>query len=530
VITGLIKYVYKTQLLDNIIMQAAKRVAVNTGFLYGKMLITMVIVLYSTRLVLDALGVDDFGIFNLVAGVISMLSFLNAAMATSTQRYMSFNIGARNEGKLNSVFRTSVILHLFIGIIIVILLEVVGLFLFNGFLNISENRIPTAKIVYQFMVISTFFTINAVPYDAAIIAHENLLFDAIVGVFESVLKLGIAIALSFSQNDRLILYGILMAVLIILIRIIKSIYCFRKFDECKFNRKASFDITLLKEMFSFASWNTFGALCGMGRNQGIAIILNVFFGTVVNAAYGIANQVNSQLFSFSSNMLKALNPQIIKSEGSGDRERMLYLSMVASKYGFFLLAIFGIPLIFEMPFVLKLWLNNVPEHTVIFCRLILIATLTNQLTIGLQTAIQSTGKIKLYQMFVGGIILLNLPIGWILLTLDFPAYSVIVSMIFIELLACISRIIFLNRIAGLSITKYFQNVIYKIAVPIMITVIIIGILYINLDYGYLRVILLSFVSTLVILISIYTTGLIEKERLIINRIFLKLTSNFKNTD
>jgi O-antigen/teichoic acid export membrane protein len=510
-------------------MQATKRVVLNTGFLYGKMLISMFIALYSTRIVLNALGVDDFGIFNLVGGVIAMLSFLNAAMATSTQRYISFYIGAKNENKLNSIFKSSVILHLVIGVLIVVLLEVAGLYLFNGFLNISEARIPTAKLIYHFMVVSTFFTINAVPYDAAIIAHEKLLFESIIGVLESILKLAIAIVLTFSPNDRLLLYGILMAGLTILIRIVKSIYCYSKFSECKFYRKSAFDISLIKEMFSFAGWNMFGALCGISRSQGIAIILNLFFGTVVNAAYGIANQVNGQLMAFSQNMLKALNPQIIKSEGGGDRQRMLNLSMMASKYGFFLMAFFATPLIFEMPYVLELWLNNVPENTIIFCQLALIATLTNQITIGLQTAIQSTGKIKMYQTVIGSLLLFNLPLSWLLLKLGLPAYSVLISTICIELAACFSRLYFLKRKAGLKVKEYFSKVILKI---FQVSVVIFGLTYIlfsNLDQGLLRLVMVIVTSSTTFFISFYFMGVDSSERVQINKflsqIKIKLSKN-----
>lgn len=496
-------------------MNATNRVVLNTSFLYAKMLISMFIALYSTRIVLNALGINDFGIFNLVAGVIAMLSFLNAAMAVSTQRYISYYIGAKDEGKLNSVFKSSVILHLVIGVIVIIVLEAAGYFLFNGFLNIAPERTPSAMLVYHFMVISTFFTINAVPYDAAIIAHENFSFDAIVGVLESILKLAIAIALTFSLSDRLILYGVLMAVLTISIRVTKSIYCYTKFSECKTYRKASFDLKLIKEMFSFSGWNMFGALCGMGRNQGIAIILNLFFGTVVNAAYGIAYQVNAQLASFSSNMLKALNPQIIKSEGSGNRQRMLHLSLLASKLGFFLLAFFAMPLIFEMPFVLKLWLKNVPEHTIIFCQLILVMSLTNQLTIGSYTALQATGKIKIYQPVTGSLLLLNIPVSWGLLKLGNPPHIVLVSMIVIEILASGSKLFFWITVAGLKLSNYINKVIIPVLLPTSGSLLLIGLLYINTGVSSTIFSLVLFcalwAAVYIILIYYLGTGKQEKE-------------------
>ena len=316
-------------------MKSANKVILNTVFLYSKMLISMLLSLYTTRLVLNALGATDFGIFSLVGGVIVMFSFLNLSMSVSTHRYLSFHVDSKNENKLKDIFKTSVILHLIIGLAIVIVLELSRVFLFDGFLNIPPDRIHIAIMVFHLMVISAFFTINSVPYDALINAHENMLFDSILGVFESILKLGIAIWLIYYDNDRLLFYSFLIAVLTILIRLLKSAYCYRNYPECKVNLTKKINKRLFWDMTSFASWNMFGSLASMGRNQGIAIILNLFFGAIINTAFGIANQVSNQLSSFSSMMLKAVVPQIMKSEGNNDRTRMLRLSMISSKFSFF---------------------------------------------------------------------------------------------------------------------------------------------------------------------------------------------------
>ena len=421
-------------------MNSTKRIIINTFFLYGKMAITITVALFSTRIVLNELGVVDFGIFNLVAGVIGMLSFLNAAISASTQRYLSFYLGSGKINKLKAIFNSSILLHLVIGLVVVVLLEIGGVLLFNGILDIPVIRINTAKIIFHFIVISTFFTINSVPFDAVINAHENMLFDAIVGILESLGKLSIAIWLIYTDYDRLIIYGLLFAILTILIQIVKGTYCYVKYEECHTKFKTYFQWVLFKDMFSFAGWNLFGALSGLGRNQGLAILFNLFYGVVVNAAFGIANQINGLINVFSLNMLKALNPQIVKSEGNGDRVRMLKLSMKASKFSFFLISFFAIPLIFEMPYILKLWLKIIPDYTIIFSQLTLIITLINQLSIGLQTAVQSIGKIKLYQTVVGGFLLLNLPISYFLLRFGFPIYSPLISIIVIEIFGCYFRI------------------------------------------------------------------------------------------
>jgi len=463
----------------------------NTVFLYGKMLISMVISLYSTRLILVALGIEDYGIFNLVGGVIAMLSFLNVAMTVSTQRFFSFYLGTKEKHKLIQVFNSSVLLHLVIGFTIIIVLELIGIYLFNNVLNIPEERIGTAKIVYHFMVVSTFFTINAVPYDAAINAHENMLFDALTGIFESFVKLGIAIYLLNTVGDKLILYGLLIALLTIIIRIVKSVYCFINYKECRVRLKKYYNISLIREMFSFAGWNLFGSFCNVARNQGLAIILNLFFGVVVNAAFAVAHQVNAQLSAFSRNMLKALNPQIAKSEGAGDRVRMLRLATLASKFSFFLLSLFAIPLIIELTYVLNLWLKDVPEYTIIFCQLILFISLIQMLSVGLMSAIQSVGKIKGYQSTIGTLLLLNLPIAFLLLKLGFEPQSVLIGAIFLECIAGGVRIWFARRLAGLNAYDFLTGTVLRSVITFVITFSISFVPRLLFDESIFRVLLTS---------------------------------------
>lgn len=479
-------------------MQPASRVARNTGFLYGKMFFTIIISLYSTRLVLSALGEVDYGIFNLVAGVIAMLSFLNSAMAISTQRFLSFFIGAGDKDKMKSIFRSSVLLHLAIGLVIVILLEIGGIILFHGILNIPADRISTAKLIFHFMIISTFFTINAVPYDAAINAHENMFFDAFAGIIEAGLKLGIAFWVLRTKVDNLILYGLLIASLTIFIRFLKSFYCIRKYEECQVSVKSHLDFHLLKEMFSFAGWNLYGSFCSVVRNQGLAVVLNLFFGVVVNAAYGIANQVNGQISSFSTNMIRALYPQIVKSEGSGDRERMLRLSTLASKLSFLLFAFFAIPLIMEMSFVLKIWLKTVPENTVIFCQLVLVLSMIQQLTAGLMAAITSAGRIKVYQLVMGSLLLLNLPLAIALIKLGLPPYSVFAGSILIELIALASRVWLTQKLVGLNMLYYLKAVIMNATLSALMVFVLSMLPRLFMDEGMLR----SFVSVLISLVTI----------------------------
>jgi Na+-driven multidrug efflux pump len=496
-------------------MQNAKRVILNTGILYAKMLVTIGISLYSTRLVLSALGVSDYGTYNLIAGIIIMLSFINVAMTTSTQRYFSFYQGTKDTKMQKDIFRNSLLLHLAIGVILIIILLLVSLFLFDDFLNIPEERIFAAKAVYYFMLFSVLATVLSVPFTATLNAHENMLWIAIGNTIEVMLKLGVAFSLYIYDGDKLIFYGLSIAIISIMSLLFYSFFCMKKYSECTLNLHKAVNPKLMKELASFAGWNLFGALCGVGRTQGLAIILNLFFGTVVNAAYGLANQVSGQMNFFSVTMLRALNPQIMKSEGAGDRQRMLRLSMMASKFGFFLLAFVAIPCIFEMPSILHSWLKEIPEYTISFCILILVAIMTNQLTIGLQSAIQATGRIKIYQSIVGIILLLNLPISYFLLKQDFPIYSVMISFIMIELIACGFRILFLKKIVGLSVKEYINRVLLMELVPVLASTSVCLLITNVLCFDF-RFIFTFIVSIIVFVICIYFWGLCKDEKAIVN--------------
>jgi Na+-driven multidrug efflux pump len=506
-------------------MKAADKVLLNTGILYGRMLLTMGVSFYSTRLILNALGSTDFGIFNLIAGVIAMLSFLNTAMSTSTQRFLSYYQGRNDIDKQKRVFANSLILHVCIGLIVVVSLEMIGLFIFDSFLNIPIERIQSARTIYHFMSVTVFFTIAAVPFVGSLVAHENMIWVAVVSIVETFLKLGIAIFLLVVTNDKLIVYGILTAFISIFSFLLYAIFCTKKYEECTFKDLLPVDKKLFKELGSFAGWNLFGSLCGVAKYQGFAVLLNIFYGAAINAAYGIANQVSSQMTFFAATMLRAVNPQIMKSEGAGDRNRMLRLSMMASKFGFFLLTIIAIPCIFEMDAILKFWLHNVPDYTKIFCNLILIASLINQVTIGLQSAFQATGKVKIYQMVVGAIVISNLPISYIMLRMQLPLYYPLISFAVVELFACSFRVILLRNIAGLSITDFYQRVIIKGLIPLLLICSTSFLITTYLRHE-MRFLITFSISIPVFIVGIYYTGLCDDEKDMIKQILVKVKSKY----
>jgi O-antigen/teichoic acid export membrane protein len=443
-------------------MQPANRVIKNTGILYAKMGITMFISLYTTRLILNALGANDFGIFNIVGGSIAMLGFLNASMAGATQRFMSFAEGVGDTKRQISIFNVSIILHFLIAIFIGIALLGMGYFFFNGILNIPEDRIDAAKLVYFFMIVSTMFTIMTVPYDAVLNAHENMLYFSLVGIIESVLKLSVAIVIVFTSSDKLIIYGLLMACISLFIMVIMRIYTHRKYTECIFAPTKFFDKNLMKEMTGFAGWNFLGSASSIIAGYGSGIVLNHFHGTILNAANGIAGQINGQLLVFSNTMQKALNPIIAKSEGGGNRELMIKATLTGSKFSFLIFAFFCIPFLIETPFILKFWLKNVPEWTVIFCRLAIVYTLIEQISITLGTAISAVGIIKKFKIYSSIVVILNFVALYIIFKLGFKPYFMPIIAILVGITITLMKLYYANKLCGITYIVFFREVFNRI--------------------------------------------------------------------
>lgn len=525
-------------------MNAIHRVATNTGILYLRMAITVFISLYATRLVLTALGIENFGLYNLVGGVIAMLGFLNGAMAAATQRFMSIAQGAGDIAKVKRIFNMSTVLHAGIAILVVVVLEIAGYYFFNGILNIAENRITVAKLVYQFMVISTLFTIISVPYEAVITSHENMLFYAILGVGEALLKLAIALYISYgtlnlpvslsinaqhlklnySTVDSLTIYGLLMAVLSIVMLIIRRHYCHKKYAECEFDLKKHYDKNLLKEITSFAGWSFLTSASSMIAFYGQGMVVNVFFGTAVNAAQGITAQISGQLGVFATTLMKALNPVIDKSEGAGDRKLMLKATMMGSKVSFFLIMLMYIPFLIETPFILKLWLINVPEYTLIFCQLLLIRNLIDQIFIPLNTAILAVGKIKNYQISTSLLWFSPLVITYMLFTLGYQPYALYVVFIINAILMAMVTLYYAKKHCQLSLTDYFSNVIVRCASAFVLVFLISLIPHFFGEPGFIRLLNVTFISLISYLIIVFFIGFSGDERMKVKKLVFALSS------
>lgn len=494
-------------------MSTANRVIKNTGYLYAKMGITMFVSLYTTRLILNSLGASDFGIFNIVGGAIAMLGFLNAAMASATQRFMSYAEGEGIKSKQKSIFNVSFVLHILISLLVGIALLVAGYFFFNGILNIPPDRIFAAQVVYGSLIISTMFTVMTVPYDAVMNAHENMFYYAIVGIIESFLKLAVAFACVYTTSDKLIVYGILMACIPLITLTIMRVYCHKHYEECTIAPKRYFDKGLMKEMTSFAGWNFLGSASSMIGNYGNGIVLNHFFGTVLNAAQGIANQLNGQLMVFTNNMLKALNPVITKTEGAGQREKMLQVSTTGCKYSFFMLAFFAIPAIIEMPYILKIWLKQVPEWTVLFTQLQLVRTLVELTTSTLSISISAEGKIAKLNIWTSCLNILPITLIYYVFKMGgSPLWMYILNIAIFGILIAWIKIYFMKQNCGMKYSFFWKKVIKPSFLVFIGCTILSMIPSYFMEESFIRLILTLMISSISFIILIYTIGMNSIER------------------
>ena len=465
----------------------------NSIVLYIKIIVTMIISLVSVPMILHALGKSDYGLYNLVAGIITMLAFLNSSMAITTQRYLSVAIGEGNIKNINEIYNVALILHLVIGVVIVFLFEVCFFFLFDGALNIEPERLFAAKIIYQFIVLSTFFTILSVPYSALMNAKENMLAFSIIAIIDALLKLGLAFYLGRCPVDRLIVYGGGIACISLLNTMIYHIYVRLKYREFVISFKRYYSKDTLMKMLGFTGWNTLGAVAMIGRNQGIAIIFNLFCGTVANAAYGIANQINGVLGYFSTTFQKALNPQLMQSEGMHNRNRLIRIALLSSKYSVWVIALFAVPLIIEMPYVLKIWLKDVPEYTLRLSQLVLVLAIVYQFSVGLMSSIQAIGQVRNYFIMMSILILLNLPICYCILRLGAPLHYCIIIFILIELLSLITRLLMAHRLVGIGVLNFVKSVVLPNSICILSGLILALPIHILFYDSFLRLVLVSFV-------------------------------------
>jgi O-antigen/teichoic acid export membrane protein len=505
-------------------MQAANRVIKNTGILYAKMGITMFISLYTTRLILGALGASDFGVFNVVGGAIAMLGFLDAAMSGATQRFMSFVEGEGNKEKQKSIFNIAIVLHFLISLLAGILLLIGGFIFFHGMLNIPANRIFAAHLIYYFMIVSTMFTIMTVPYDAVINAHENMLYYSVVGIIESILKLIVAIVIVQVFFDKLILYGALMAAISLAIMLIMRVYCHRNYEECSFHPFHYWNKGLMIEMATFAGWNFLGAISTLLSGYGLGIVMNMFHGTIANAAQGIANQISGQLGVLGTSIKKSLNPVIAKSAGAKDYKLMARSTVLGTKIIFFVVAVCFLPFMIEMPYILKLWLKNPPAQASVFCGLLLLTNLLDQLVLFLPQAIGAVGRIKGYQTVFSVLNLLPLLIAWIAFQHGAPAYTIYAITAMIAIVKDGTTIYFADKLNIIPYGMYIRNVVGRCSVSFVLPMVICNLPGIFLDEGLFRLIMVVVISIVTYSISAYFIGFNKEEQIFFRQKIAKIYS------
>lgn len=504
--------------------QREKQVVKNSAILYVRLLFTMAISLYTSRVILNVLGIEDFGIFTVIAGFISMFSILSDSLSNSISRFIAVALGKEDLNYLKKIFSTSVNIQILLSVFILVLLELVGLWFVDNKLNIPIERRPILNIIFQLSVINFSFGIIRVAFSSLIIAHEHASFFAKISISEAVLKLVIVFLIKYTTYDRLVAYVFLLMVVTILITVWAIIYCVRIFEECKYRLDIDKDLT--KSMFGFASWSLVGQGSRVVNFQGINVLLNLFFGVTVNAARGIASQVDGATSQFTNNIMIAINPQIMKSYSTGDYDYMRKLVCQGSKYAGYITLLFLIPLLLETDIVLKLWLGVVPEYTAIFTRLTLIATLALVMSSTLNTLIQATGDVKKYQLSYGLVMLANIPVSYMALYIGAPAWIVYVLYLLLNLLLIFVHIYFVKIHIPFSGGLYFKDVVWKIVYIFLLSAIVPFLLILILDQSKIRLLLVSLMSIVSVIVSVYFLGLNNSERSSAKDAISKMNNNF----
>lgn len=505
--------------------QNNKRIAKNTLLLYMRMLFMMAVSLYTSRVILHTLGVEDFGIYNVVGGVVAMFSVISGTLSAAISRFITYELGKGDKDGLKNIFSSSVTIQIGIGLIIFVLAELVGVWFLNDKMNIPDGRVYAANWVFQLSILTFVINLVSVPYNAVIIAHEKMSAFAYISILEVIAKFVIVYLLIISPIDKLIFYAVLMAAVALVIRFVYGYYCKQHFEECTYH--FIFDKGLLKKMFGFAGWNFIGAAAVVLRDQGGNIVINLFCGPAVNAARGIAYQVNTAINGFVSNFMMALNPQITKSYASGDKEYMMTLIFQGARLSFYILLLLSLPVIINVHYILTLWLKIVPEHTTQFVQLVLIFAMSESISNPLVTAMLATGKIRNYQIIVGGLQMMNLPISYVLLRLGCIPESVLIVAICISQCCLSARLYMLKGMIGLSVSQYLSKVYFNVLLVTVLSAIVPCIVFHYLNETFINFMLICVVSVICTCTVIYYIGCNRQERQFILSKIITVRSKIK---
>lgn len=495
------------------------RIAKNTALLYARMLITMVVTLYTSRVVLEALGEIDYGIYNTVGGIVTMFTFLNGSILIATQRYLTFYLGKGDKEMLQKIFSASVYIHGILALIIVALVESIGMWFLENKLVIPMDRVDAARWVLHCSAASTFVMLVSTPYNALIVAHEKMSTFAYISILEVTLKLFIAYAIVIATSDKLILYTLLWFCVHVLLRIIYGVYCKKKFSESRLIGVG--DYALFKNLFSFASWSILSTFAWSFQSQGVNFVLNMFFGPAVNAARGIAVQVQAAVKGFSKNFQMALNPQITKSYANGDLSYMHKLIYASSKYSYFLLLIFSMPIVMEANFILNLWLVDVPQYTVEFLRITLFISMTDSMFNSFMIGVQATGKQKKLQLIVSLFWLLVVPLSFMALEWGSHPMVVFIVEIICSFTGQLVALHYCKQQIGISFKGFLTNSIGRILLVTLMSFSVLVLLKMLLNNSVLASLAMIVLSLVLTVFMIYAVGLSSEERHFIKAKMLK---------
>ena len=499
-----------------------KRIARNTILLYVRTILVMLVALYTSRVVLNVLGVDDYGIYNVVGGVVAMFSIISGALSTAISRYITYELGTGKRDRLRSVFSTSVIVQVCIAIVVLILCEIIGLWFLKNKLVIPEGRMLAATWVLHCSLFAFVINLISVPYNATIIAHERMDAFAYISILEAFLKLGIVYMLFVSPFDKLISYAVLTVSVALVIRLTYGIYCKNKFEECR--GRIIYDRGIFKEMLGFATWNFISNGVYVFNTQGVNMLINVFFGVALNAARGLATQVESAVATFVNNFTTAINPQITKSYAAGNLERMHYLVCKGAKFSFLLLFMFSLPFLFETEFILRVWLKEVPSYAALFTRLAFIQAMAGILGNTCYTACLATGRIKRYTLYVSFVAIFVFGFTWVGYKLGMPVETVYYVYIGDWIVLLFVKLYQAKQLTGLLLSKYFKEVIVRITGVSVLSLIPPFVICHYMEPSVSRFFISSIAAVLFSLGIIYALGLTKGERATINSKLYQLSA------
>ena len=503
-------------------MNSGNRIIFNTGVIYVQHIISVVVSLFSVRFVLQALGEDDYGVYMLVAGVVVMLNVLSSTMSNTSMRFMSYNLGKNDLEISKRTFNTTLYIHYCLAFLIVVLLEIGGWLMFEYVLNIPEERIASAKVVYQFMIITSLVSVVSVPFDAIINSHENLLFLSIMAILESLSTLGIALLLLVYDGNRLVLYGLLLMIVGIIIRITKQVYTRIKYPECRVSFRKYKDNALMKSILSFTGWDLLNSLSALCSTQLRGVFINMFFGVKVNAAEGIGKRVNSQLNVLSTGITRAITPQMNIKAGSGDREGMIRLMNIGVKFTTFMYCLVCVPLVIEMPFILDIWLKDVPAYTALFCQICILIQMTDKFTWQITNAIRALGQIKQFMIIGSSLSFISLFIGYIVFKAGAGPISIyVVAFIFCLISACF-RFHFGKKIVGVQPIGFIRQTTLPVILPLLAGLACALPFVFFLQQGFVRFIIVFFVFVIVDFILFWRFSMNDSERDKMKSIVLKI--------